>query len=504
MFRTSLSRTATRAVRTFSTTATKSSSIPLRICGRGTGTKQTITIKDKPYTIQTDTYPILGGADSAPSPVAYNLASLTSCNQVTGAKVAEDHGIKLGEWNVRLDAVLPTDVLVKGKCEGNPNWESVKLFVRVQTNILESVKGDNLEADARFRHFVREVERRCPITQLFKRSGLRPKGWETDPEHEYFNLSTLDYCVGQVYTNYALFFKLSPNANKSKIISTIKDGLEVTLTQCRQLCGTLEPQPDGNGGLCFHKTKDSTVELHVQFLDTVEHELDGEYRTFEALEAQHFASRALGNMNTWCVFPMTYGEKPEAQPSSRPKCAAFKITFIQGGFVFMMHHHHYTNDVMGWAGELHQLAENCAAVWANPTAPALPPWDPSCLDLSRVTAPDVPEDKKIDGPVSPLRHPDHKKAQWLLFHLSKSKTAALKEVASPKDGSYYISSYDAYNALIWRLLTKHRFALFHNISTDPANISFLWGEAVDMRRRFSNPPIGPRTQGNVVHVALSN
>ncbi|KAK4638741.1 hypothetical protein QC761_704870 [Podospora bellae-mahoneyi] len=183
MFRTSLSRTATRAVRTLSTSATKSSSIPLRICGRGTGTQQTITIKDKPYSIQTDTYPVLGGADSAPSPVAYSLASLTSCNQVTGAKVAEDHGIKLGQWNVRLDAVLPTDVLIKGKCEGNPNWESVKLFVRVQTNILESVKGDNLEADARFRHFVREVERRCPITQLFKRSGVQYENleWSGNP-----------------------------------------------------------------------------------------------------------------------------------------------------------------------------------------------------------------------------------------------------------------------------------------------------------------------------------
>ncbi|KAK0667913.1 hypothetical protein QBC41DRAFT_374336 [Cercophora samala] len=331
---------------------------------------------------------------------------------------------------------------------------------------------------------------------------LRPKGWETDPEHEYFNLSTLDYCVGQVYTNYALFFKLSPQADKLKIICAIKDGLEVTLSQCRQLCGTLEEQASGGGGLCFHKTKDSTVEFHIQFLDTAEFNPGGKYQTFEALEAEHFASRALGNMNTWCVPPMTYGEKLEAQPSSRPKCAAFKITFIQGGFVLMMHHHHYANDIMGWAGELHQLAENCAAIWANPTSPILPPWDPSCLDLSRVTAPEVPEDKKVDGPISPLRHPDHKRAQWLLFHLSKTKTAALKKLASPTDGGYYVSSYDAYSALIWRLLTKHRRSAFADCVT--ANTPLLWGEAVDMRRRFTNPPIAPRTQGNVVYVALSS
>lgn len=329
---------------------------------------------------------------------------------------------------------------------------------------------------------------------------LHPTGWESDPADEYFKLSTLDYCVGQVYTNYALFFKL-PDTQKPTVIPVLKHGLEVTLSQCRQLCGVLENHPDGGGGLCFHKKKESTVEFHVQWLDGPEDE--GLYPSFKELEERHFVSQALGDINTWSVPPMTYGEKPEAQPESHPKGSAFKVSFIRGGAVFMMHHHHYCNDIMGWAGEMHQLADNCAAIWKAQNegkALLLPPWDPSCLDLSRVTKPDLPEEERVDGPVTPLRHPDHKPGQWLLFHLPKSKAAELKRIASPTDRSYWISTYDAYTAYIWRVLSKHRAKIFNR---DSAQKHLLWGEAVDMRRRFHNPGVPERMQGNVVFVAIS-
>ncbi|KAL4999860.1 hypothetical protein BDV10DRAFT_200515 [Aspergillus recurvatus] len=332
-----------------------------------------------------------------------------------------------------------------------------------------------------------------PKQEVFE---VHPVGWESDPSDEYFKLSTLDYCVAQVYTNYALFFRLS-DVDRSEIISVLRRGLEITLSQCRQLCGVLEEHPDG--GLCFHKKRQDTVEFHVQWLDGPEDK--DTYPSFDDLEKRHFVSQALGNIGTWTVSPMTYGEKPQAQPASNPKASAFKATFIRGGLVFVMHHHHYCNDVMGWAGELHQLANNCAAIWKSPNAPELPPWDGSCLDLSRVTKPDPPEDQRVDGPVSPLRHPDHTVGQWLLFHLPKSKAAELKHIASPgEDDSYWISSYDAYMAYIWRVLSKHRAKLFNS---DPKQ-NLLWGEAVDMRRRLFNPPVPQRMQGNVVCVALSS
>lgn len=144
----------------------RSDILPVQVAGTGTGTLQHVTVPGKSYTFVSDTYPVLGGADSAPSPVVYALASLSACNQVTGHVVARDHGITLGKWNVEVDGQLPTGVLVQGLKEedvGGPNWEAVSLRVRVQTDV-EGEKWDR---------FVSEVERRCPITRLFRDSGLK-------------------------------------------------------------------------------------------------------------------------------------------------------------------------------------------------------------------------------------------------------------------------------------------------------------------------------------------
>ncbi|KAK4677482.1 hypothetical protein QC764_404990 [Podospora pseudoanserina] len=130
-FTTRLTTTARQATRRrFSTTPARFQILPVKVTGTGTGTLQKVSVPGKPYTFTADTYPVLGGADSAPSPVVYSLASLSACNQVTGSVVASNHGIKLGKWD--------TDV-----------------------------EGD------KFDKFVSEVERRCPITQLFKLSGVK-------------------------------------------------------------------------------------------------------------------------------------------------------------------------------------------------------------------------------------------------------------------------------------------------------------------------------------------
>jgi putative redox protein len=146
------------------------STLPLAIRGTGTGVTQSISAG--PLKIETDTYKALGGNEAAPSPLAYSLASLSGCQQVTGALVANDLGIKLGKWEVEVNGVLDTDVLVKGTQavrEGEGNWEIVDVKVRVETDVDEE----------RFRLFQEETERRCPLSQLFIRSGVKWKNeWE--------------------------------------------------------------------------------------------------------------------------------------------------------------------------------------------------------------------------------------------------------------------------------------------------------------------------------------
>ncbi|EME45714.1 hypothetical protein DOTSEDRAFT_171295 [Dothistroma septosporum NZE10] len=150
----------TRTIRPFSSTFARQDTIPFHVDGQGTGVAQAVGVKDTPHTIYTDAYPAFGGNNVHPSPLHFNLAALSSCTQVTGSIVAKDHGIRLKEWKVSVTGHLDPAVLVGG-AEGNGNWNSITLDVEVAA-----------EADAaKFDKWTSEVERRCPVTQLFKRSG---------------------------------------------------------------------------------------------------------------------------------------------------------------------------------------------------------------------------------------------------------------------------------------------------------------------------------------------
>ncbi|GKT87063.1 acyl transferase [Colletotrichum tofieldiae] len=133
---------------------------------------------------------------------------------------------------------------------------------------------------------------------------LHPYGWENDPEVERSRVSTLDYLTVLSYNHYAIFFRLE-DAEKPRVVETLKAGLEKTLAQ--------------------------------------------------------------------------------------PITSAFKANFVRGGLVFSIHSHHYAADVMGWAGFVHQFAENCYA-FAKGTA--YPTWDPACQDVSRLLKPEPPRRKR--------------------------------------------------------------------------------------------------------------
>lgn len=326
-----------------------------------------------------------------------------------------------------------------------------------------------------------------PDEQVFQ---LRPSGWEEDPDEERFKVSTLDYLTACTYNNYALFFRIK-STDTERIIEVLKAGLERTLSQTRHLCGTIERDPEG--GHSFVKRKNGTVKFVVQRLD-----LEGEtYPSFDDIEKANFRTATLGDLNIWSVSPMTYGEKPEALPDSNPVVAAYKANFIRGGLVLNLHHHHYANDVMGWAGFARQLSENCYAAFHGA---ALPSWDSACLDLSRVTKAEIPDEAKVDGPPAPERHSDHSVSEFLLFHLPKSKAVELKALASPSGGDGpCISTFDAFAAFIFRTMTRLRAPVFQPDMSKP----IFYAHAVDMRRRMHSPKVPTRLQHNVMMGAIS-
>lgn len=316
-----------------------------------------------------------------------------------------------------------------------------------------------------------------------------PTGHDNDPEEERYPLGTLDYLSACTYNNYAVFFKLN-DEDKPQVAKVLKEGLERTLAQTRHLVGKIEKDDEKGRSHSYVKRKDSSVQFNVQWLDSAQEA----FPSYEALEKAEFASSSLGDFAVLSVDGFTYGEQPACNPNAEPVIAAYQANFIPGGMILNTHHHHYSNDIMGWASFIHQLADNCRSI-VNQSAP--PSWDMGCEDHSRFVGPKVAEESKVDGPTAPDRNPDLHDFTSLLFHLPKSKAEELKKAAMPTDGSW-ISTYDAFSAYLWRMMTKHRAALYKSDLTKAP----LWGEAVNMRTRL-NPPVPERIQGNIFVVNLT-
>ena len=144
-------------------TVSKTSVVPFVLTATGTGPARHLTAAGGAgHQFSTDASAAFGGQDAAQSPLFYALGSLTSCNQITAALVASDLGIRLGAWTTfEVQGHLHTSVLVGG-AEGNADLDRVSVRATVETDA----------TDEQFATLVAETERRCPMTQLLKRSGV--------------------------------------------------------------------------------------------------------------------------------------------------------------------------------------------------------------------------------------------------------------------------------------------------------------------------------------------
>ncbi|TLS21529.1 uncharacterized protein PpBr36_10272 [Pyricularia pennisetigena] len=316
---------------------------------------------------------------------------------------------------------------------------------------------------------------------------LRPLGWENDQEEERIPATIFDYTVPMSYNAWAIYFRLDRETSRPKVVKALKAGLERTLSQCRQLVGRLELDPTDDGNYSFVKRKDDTVDFIVEYWDDVD------VPSFDQLQNAHFASCSLGDVGRFGAPGMECGHNPACRPEN--------ANFIPGGLIFVMTNLHVCQDVMGWYWSARQLADNCFAA-VNDTAP--PAWDPAAIsDGDRFT----PRPQKVERPVEKpqenlsIGSVSPKPASSLLFHLSKSKARDLKSLAagsrtaSSDASSSWISTYDAFVALIWRTLTKHRRGLYP-VQDDQRP---LLTEAINLR--FNNrlsPPVAKKYQRNLL------
>ncbi|EEA23483.1 hypothetical protein TMatcc_002356 [Talaromyces marneffei ATCC 18224] len=287
--------------------------------------------------------------------------------------------------------------------------------------------------------------------------------------------------VPPVYSTYGLVFQLNQTYDQNHIIQSFKNGLRMTLGQCRHLIGTIEKNEFGDfSGV---RKKSTAVKLEVQWLD------EEDSVSYSELADHHFSSFAFGDIAALCVEGMLYGILHPLNTS--PVVSAFKFNFIHGGLILTMHLHHCVIDNAGFGGFVYQLAENCYSI-IHKTQP--PIWDIKCLDRSQFRCKGMLSLKQMNIAPQLVQHtlqPVHRPNTAVLLHLPKSKVETLKYLATPPGGDIRISTYDAFSALLWRTVLRHRARIY---SVDPQAPAFFY-EIVNVRSRLGLPA---RFQGSAL------
>lgn len=143
--------------------ATQSGTIvQYRLQTEGSAMAQAATVHESRHVIRMDVPPAFGGKDAHAGPLPHALAALTSCSQITAQIVAQELGIAIERMSVALESEIDLANLMGQPSAGRPDFQSVTMQVSVSTNANPAALAQLQVA----------TERRCPIFQLFSRSGV--------------------------------------------------------------------------------------------------------------------------------------------------------------------------------------------------------------------------------------------------------------------------------------------------------------------------------------------
>lgn len=125
------------------------------------GTRTECFVRDFPVVV-TDEPDTLGGTNTAPSPLETALVALVGCDGVIIHGVANAMGFDYAR--AEFDCASQIDVRgPKGVPGVRPYFESVDLTITVFTD----------ESGKRFEQLKKNVEFRCPVTNLFRAAGVK-------------------------------------------------------------------------------------------------------------------------------------------------------------------------------------------------------------------------------------------------------------------------------------------------------------------------------------------
>lgn len=112
--------------------------------------------------IRFDGHPAFGGRDRALGPFEHLLGAVGACCQITAGIVARSRRVELGEMRTRIETSFDNSILVFGEA-GTSKFDTLDIDIAVDAAMSNSELAD----------LGQEVERRCPIVQLFVASGVR-------------------------------------------------------------------------------------------------------------------------------------------------------------------------------------------------------------------------------------------------------------------------------------------------------------------------------------------
>lgn len=137
-------------------------------------------------------------------------------------------------------------------------------------------------------------------------------------------------------------YELDAGADRNKIVQTLREGLEITLSQYRSLAGELETDPT-NGKVWIKRKKDSTVEYIVNDISD-----NDSFPSFAALDKEDFPA---GKMDGDLLLPIAVTQKQPLTPLGEDKddetpILVAQINFIRGGIIVAAAVHHCCSDGM--------------------------------------------------------------------------------------------------------------------------------------------------------------
>ncbi|MBE3569190.1 MAG: OsmC family protein [Bacillales bacterium] len=125
------------------------------------GVKTNISVRNFPE-FSMDEPAQLGGTDSGPNPLEFVAAALNGCNGVMISLVAKEMNFTFSGIDFETTGIVDTRGLM-GEEGVNPHFQKIRFQVKIQTE----------ESEERIEQLKNEVERRCPVYNLFVDAGIQ-------------------------------------------------------------------------------------------------------------------------------------------------------------------------------------------------------------------------------------------------------------------------------------------------------------------------------------------